>query len=107
MIKNYLVPIRSPMAALLNNMQKRTKIWTRTDVIREKQAKAKHVELVFNARQRFNPSSKRFAVVTRYKNHYHVVGLGNVDTATFQSLKQTLKDQGYTHVKLGGIKLAL
>lgn len=101
-------PLRSSMA-LLANVKKQGKLWSRTDAVRSVTAAHKREELFAKFRSQNSPSTSnvRFAVVTRFKKSYHVVGLGRVRAESFANLKKNLAKRGYTHIRMGGVKFSL
>lgn len=101
-------PLRSSMA-LLANVKKQGKLWSRTDAIRSVRAERDRADLILNFRTRTSPSATtvRFAVVTRFKKYFHVVGVGKIRTESFANLKKNLAKKGYTHIRMGGVKFAL
>ena len=101
-------PLRSSMS-LLQNVKKGGKLWSRQDAIRSARAIRERADAFNNFRLQTSPSSTtiRFAVVTRFKKYFHVVGVGKIRTESFVNLKKNLAKRGYTHIRMGGVKFAL
>jgi hypothetical protein len=95
--------------ALLKNVTKRGKVWSRRDAIRSAQVDREIKDWIATERMRRaqDKPEVRYAVVTRHAKHYHVVGVGRVRTETFKGLKHNLSKRGYTHIRLGGVKFEI
>lgn len=102
--------MRSAMA-LFSNPTKRGKLWSRTDAIRAKRTKEKVAEVVQNYREKQAAKNAvapvRFTNIKKVKNGWHATGWGFVQTENFADLKITLKLNGYTHFRMGGLKFSL